>query len=151
MINWFNAFIFVGIIVFCCEILTIWFNVWGDILSATTKFMFYTFLAWVIYMLAQKGQYSVKNPNDFLTLITFALAIFEAIQNLMVILRGAVWLKKRALKHIDEDNHKFENLNQNEIEYILKMHDLKINHLEELREKEYINSIINKEKGNKET
>lgn len=54
------------------------------------KAAFYGFLAYVTYKMAHKTGLESTNPNDYLIILTFTLASFEAVQNLLSIIRSFV-------------------------------------------------------------
>ena len=87
VITMFNVCLFIGVTVILFEFIAILMKAEADIFNSTIKFIFYSVLALAMYLLALESQYKLNNPNSYLNLLTFALAVFEAIQNLFVLIK----------------------------------------------------------------
>lgn len=83
----FNICLYIGVTIIIFEFFTIFLKVEGDIFNSSIKFIFYFLLASVMYYLALKSGNEINSPNSYLNLLTFALAVFEAIQNLFVLIK----------------------------------------------------------------
>jgi len=76
------VFIFLGV-----QILFILFKVDAEIVLALGKSFFYLMLAWSIYHYSHKVGLRSDNYQDYLTLFTFILSLFEGVQNALTIFR----------------------------------------------------------------
>ena len=47
------------------------------------KACFYCAFAWMIYMISKTSDISLNDPQDWLTIMTFSLALFEAAHNVL--------------------------------------------------------------------
>jgi len=138
MINVFNACITIGIVVIIFEFISSFTKAGNDIFNSFIKLIFYALLALAIYALALKAQYKTNNPNDYLSLLTFALALFEAIQNLLFLIREFRIKSKLISKNLNIDNPNFEELDLQDIKTLLKYYHGEIKFLNErIRQLEY--------------
>lgn len=131
MIGAFNACLLMGGFIILCEVCAMFSKSGSDVFSALIKFVFYTFLAIAIYALASKAQYKTNNPNDYLSLLTFALALFEAIPNLFFLLRIFISWFIKIRYDFDFSKHKFKNLDLEDKDLILKKHHIELEYLKE--------------------
>lgn len=47
------------------------------------KAVFYGVFAWMIYMISKTSDISLSDPQDWLTIMTFSLAVFESAHNMI--------------------------------------------------------------------
>lgn len=89
LLNWFNIILGVAAIGFIFELSAHFLGKFRfGIIFDFIKFVFYSTFAAAIHAIAFKTGLSDKDPNNFLTLFTFALSLFEALQNLLQFISG---------------------------------------------------------------
>jgi hypothetical protein len=90
MSQWLNALIGVFVTIIIFEGLLSLFKIGSETFLAVFKLVVYLLLVLAIYFIESKSSNfttNIKDANDFLTILTFTLAGFEAIQSLIFLLK----------------------------------------------------------------